>query len=109
MRLIEHKLTTMRRFLALAVFGLAITTQSFAQSMATVTGNVIDNTGRALASVTVSLLQGKDSSLVKAAVTEEDGQFEIASVKTGKLLLSFSSIGFEKKFSDLFELQAGQI
>jgi hypothetical protein len=98
----------MRRFLFVAALGLAITTQSFAQSKATVTGNVKDNTGKGLPAVSVSLLQAKDSSLVKADVTDANGQFEIVSTRSGKFLLSFSSIGFEKKFSDQFELEAGQ-
>jgi iron complex outermembrane receptor protein len=98
----------MRRFLLVAVLGLAITTQSFAQSKATVTGNVKDNTGKGLQSASVSLLQAKDSSLVKADLTDGNGQFEITTVKAGKFLLSYSSVGFEKKFSEQFDLQAGQ-
>lgn len=98
----------MRRLVAMALAGLAMTTQSFAQSSSTVTGSVKDNTGKALQSVTVSLLQAKDSSLVKADVTDANGQFQIASSKTGKFLLSYSIIGFEKKFSEIFDLQNGQ-
>ena len=98
----------MRRLVAMALAGLAMTTQSFAQSSSTVTGSVKDNTGKALQSVTVSLLQVKDSSLVKADVTDANGQFQIASSKTGKFLLSYSIIGFEKKFSEIFDLQNGQ-
>ena len=92
----------------MAVVGLAITTQSFAQGKATVTGQVKDNAGKGLQSVSVSLLQAKDSSLIKADVTDGNGQFEVVSSRTGRFLLSFSSVGFEKKFSDQFDLQAGQ-
>ena len=98
----------MRRFLFLAVAVLAITTQGFTQSKSTVTGNVKDNTGKALQSVTVSLLQAKDSSLVKADVTDANGQFQISPTKVGKFLLSYTILGFEKKFSETFELQNGQ-
>ena len=98
----------MRFFLLVALAGLAITTQSFAQTKATVTGNVKDNGGRGLASASVSLLQAKDSSLVKADVTDANGQFEIVSSQSGKFLLSYSSVGFEKKFSEPFTLEAGQ-
>ncbi|MES2373266.1 MAG: TonB-dependent receptor [Bacteroidota bacterium] len=98
----------MRRLLAVAVLGLAITTQGFAQSRTTVSGSVKDNSGKALQSVTVSLLQAKDSSLVKADVTDGEGKFQIVSAKSGKFLLSYSIIGFEKKFSEAFDLQDGQ-
>jgi iron complex outermembrane receptor protein len=109
LRLTSTKLTTMRRLLLLAlVSGLAFSTQGFAQSRTTVTGTVKDNAGKGLAAVTVSLVQAKDSSLVKADVTNADGQFEIASLKAGRFLLSYNSVGFEKKFSEAFDLQAGQ-
>ena len=98
----------MRLFLVITVWTLTITTQSFAQTKVTVTGNVKDNTGKGLAAVSVALLQAKDSSLVKAAITDANGQFEISSAKSGKFLLSYSCIGFEKKFSDAFDLQPGQ-
>src|SRR6478735_919794 len=96
----------MRRFLFLAV--LAIATQGFAQSKATVSGSVKDNSGKVLQAVTVSLLLAKDSSLVKADVTDANGQFQISPAKAGKFLLSYNIIGFEKTFSETFELQNGQ-
>jgi iron complex outermembrane receptor protein len=102
------KLTIMRRFLFLAVAVLAITTQGFTQSKTTVSGSVRDNSGKALQSVTVSLLLAKDSSLVKADVTDANGQFQISPAKTGKFFLSYTIIGFEKSFSESFELQNGQ-
>ncbi len=71
----------MRRFLLLSVLALAATIQSFAQNKTNVTGSVKDNSGKALAAVSVSLLQAKDSSLVKADVTDVNGQFDIASAK----------------------------
>jgi iron complex outermembrane receptor protein len=98
----------MRRLLAVAVMaGIAITTQGFAQGRTAVAGNVKDNTGKAIASVSVALLQAADSSLVKADVTDGNGHFDIAG-KAGKFLLSYSIVGFEKKFSPVFDLQAGQ-
>ncbi len=95
--------------LGLIAAGLAmITTQSIAQSKTTVSGSVQDNTGKGLQSVTVSLLLAKDSSLVKADVTDAGGQFQIVSAKAGKFLLSYSIIGFEKIFSTTFDLADNQ-
>ncbi len=109
MRLTRTKLTTMRRFVLLTALALVVaTTESFAQGKATVAGTVNDHTGKALQAVTVSLLQAKDSSLVKADVTDDKGQFQIVSQKSGKFLLSYSIVGFEKKFSSSFDLQGGQ-
>jgi iron complex outermembrane receptor protein len=94
----------MRRLSVAVLLGLAMTTQGFAQSKATVSGEVKDHNGKALQSVTVSLLEAKDSSLVKADVTGADGKFQIASYKNGKFLLSYAILGYEKKFSEAFEL-----
>ncbi|HEX7691959.1 MAG TPA: TonB-dependent receptor [Sediminibacterium sp.] len=100
----------MRRILFLAMLsGLAITTESYAQTKTTVSGEVKDNAGKALPSVSVSLLQAKDSSLVKAGVTDANGKFEISSNNhAGKLLLSYQIVGFEKTYSNVFDLSAGQ-
>ncbi len=99
----------MRRILFITAMGLfATTTQSFAQSKATVSGMVTDHTAKALQHVTVSLLAAKDSILVKADISDAEGKFQIASAYSGKFLLSYSIIGFEKKFSQSFDLQSGQ-
>lgn len=83
-------------------------TQGFAQSKATVTGSVKDHTAKGLSAVTVSLLAAKDSSLVKADITDANGQFQIVSASSGRFLLSYSILGYEKKFSERFDLQDGQ-
>lgn len=87
---------------------LSLTSNLQAQNTATVTGILKDNSGKALPAAGVSLLQAKDSSLVKAGMTNSNGQFDLAASKSGKYLLSFSSIGFELTYSPVFELQEGQ-
>jgi iron complex outermembrane receptor protein len=79
-----------------------------AQNKSLVSGTVRDEAGKPLQAVTVALLQAKDSSLVKADVSNAEGQFQLVSLKSGKFLLSYSLIGFEKKFSPAFDLTAGQ-
>ncbi len=98
----------MRRFFLPVILGLTLTTTSAFTQPATVTGNVKDNTGKNLESVTVCLLLAKDSSLVKADITDAKGQYQIASPRIGKFLLSYANMGFEKKFSAAFDLQSGQ-
>ncbi|MFY7899180.1 MAG: carboxypeptidase-like regulatory domain-containing protein, partial [Chitinophagaceae bacterium] len=84
------------------------TLQSFSQLRNKVTGTVKDNSNKAIAAVTIALLKAKDSSLVKADVSDKSGAFEIATNATGKFLLSYTMIGFEKKYSTIFELQDGK-
>jgi len=90
--------------LALVITG----TESFAQTKTSVTGIVTDAANNPIQAVTVTLLNAKDSSLVKADVSDEKGQFQIVTLKAGKFLLSYAIIGFEKKFSQPFDLAAGQ-
>ncbi len=99
----------MRRFLVLVLAAMAlVSTESFAQSNATVSGTVNDNAGKTLSTVTVSLLLARDSSLVKADITDDNGKFQITTNKSGSFLLSYSLLGYEKTYSPVFDLQSGQ-
>ncbi|MDB5196911.1 MAG: hypothetical protein JWP88_1282, partial [Flaviaesturariibacter sp.] len=75
-----------------------------AQTTSKVTGTVKDAEGKALQAVTVSLLRTKDSSLVKLAVTDKAGAYELINIKSGKYLLSYTSVGFAKNFSKAIEV-----
>ncbi len=99
----------MRRILTAAVIGLSsLLNSAIAQTSSTIKGKISDNTGKALQSVTVSLLKSTDSSLVKADVTDANGAFEMVYGKEGKYLLSYVMIGFERTYSPAFEVKNGQ-
>lgn len=93
----------MRKFTiaAIAILGL-LTTQSMAQAPGKIAGAVTDNSGKALGAATVSLLQAKDSSLVKAAISDASGKFEIGVKVNGSYLLSYSLVSFENTYSPVF-------
>lgn len=97
----------MRKYTLTTVLSLMMATVGFAQSKGTVKGMVKDAGGKAIQSVTVSLLKAKDSSLVKADVTDNDGKYEI-STNAGSYLLNYTIVGHEKKYSPVFELKEGQ-
>lgn len=67
-----------------------------------ISGKVTDNNNKPLQSVTVSLLQAKDRSLVKAAVTAANGGFEFTSKKESSFLLSYSQVWFKNKYEQMF-------
>lgn len=99
----------MRRILVFAVLGLTtIFNSAFAQNSNSIKGKITDNSGKALQSVTVSVLKATDSSLVKADVTDATGAFELMIAQTGKYLLNYTMIGFEKTYSPVFEVKNGQ-
>jgi iron complex outermembrane recepter protein len=95
----------MTRILLFCVALLA-TAATYAQNKTTIVGTVTDNTKKPISTATVSLLKAKDSSLVKTAITEKDGKFEIATNLQGKFLVSYQLIGFEKKYGSVFEITA---
>ena len=93
----------MRKFTiaAIAILGL-LTTQSMAPAPGKIAGAVTDNSGKALGAATVSLLQAKDSSLVKAAISDASGKFEIGVKVNGSYLLSYSLVSFKNTYSPVF-------
>ncbi len=95
---------TIATIAALIVFSM----QSMAQSQGNVAGSVMDQGNKAIASANVALLLANDSSMVKAAISNSKGEFEIPFSKDGNYLLSYSMVGFEKKYSTVFSLTAGQ-
>jgi hypothetical protein len=54
----------------------------------------------------VSLLRGKDSSLVKAAITDKSSVYSFESVKT-VLICGITSVGYQKKISAVIEVKEG--
>ena len=95
-------------FAFLAAVLLLIATPALAQTAGKITGKVTDASNKPLQSVTVSLLQSKDSSLVKAAVSSADGVFEFSSKVDASYLVSYALVGFENKYSDSFYVKRGE-
>ena len=82
--------------------------KTMAQSPGKVTGKVTDSKNAPVIAATISLLQATDSSLVKTDVSDNQGKFEISVTKAGQYLVSYSAIGFEKKYSALLDVNEGQ-
>lgn len=81
---------------------------SFAQNTAQVSGQVNDENKKPLPAATVLLLNAKDSSLAKTAITAASGNFKMISVKPGSYLLSATSIGHTKNYTSKFSIADGQ-
>jgi len=78
---------------------------AFAQNIAKISGKVKDAEGKFPSAATVSLLKSKDSSLVKIAVTDKTGLYELLNIKEGSYLLSITSVGYKKSYSKVFEFK----
>jgi iron complex outermembrane recepter protein len=82
---------------------------SHAQTNSTgkVTGSIKDGgQQKIIDAASVSLLKAKDSSLVKVAITDKDGNFIIENVKEGTYLVLASSIGHSKTYSKPFTVSS---
>lgn len=93
-------------FSLLAAMSIAIC--SYAQSGAKVTGSIKDGGNQKIIdAASVSLLQAKDSALVKVAVTDKAGNFSFENIKEGNYLVLATSIGHSKTYSQLFSVSSG--
>ncbi|PSL27611.1 TonB-dependent receptor domain-containing protein [Chitinophaga ginsengisoli] len=73
-----------------------------------ISGRFATATGQPVPFANVILLNGTDSTLVKAVLTDENGAYTIENTPTGKYILRFTSMGFQTWNSPLFELTARQ-
>lgn len=89
---------------------MSIVLSSNAQTGGKITGNIKDGGNQKIIdAASVSLLHAKDSSLVKVAVADKQGNFTFDDVKEGNYLLLATSIGHTKTYSPLFAITASSL
>ncbi|MEO7305850.1 MAG: outer membrane beta-barrel family protein [Ferruginibacter sp.] len=99
----------MKQFFSLLA-AMSIAIGSYAQSGAKVTGSIKDGGNQKIIdAASVSLLKAKDSSLVKVAVTDKDGNFSFENVKEGNYLVLATSIGHSKTYSPAIAITANNL
>lgn len=86
---------------ALGIFSFA----GYAQSTGKVTGSVT-GAQKSIESASIGLLRAKDSGVVKMAVTDKAGNFEIEKLAAGRYLVLTQAVGFAKQYSEAFEISA---
>jgi hypothetical protein len=89
----------------LPLFGLFILT-AFAATAQNIKGIVKDADGSLLANASVSLLNAKDSSLVKINITNKQGEYQFKNIKPGRYLANATFVGYTNSYSPAFELSA---
>lgn len=98
----------MKKFFSLLA-AMSIAVCSFAQSGAKVTGSIKDGGNqKVIDAASVSLLNAKDSSLVKTAVADKNGNFSFENLKDGNYLVMATSLGHTKSYSKSFSLSSSQ-
>jgi iron complex outermembrane recepter protein len=96
----------MKKLFNLLVAGtIMLSSQAQTNSAGKVYGSIKDGgIQKTIDAASVSLLKAKDSSLVKVAVTDKDGNFSIENVKDGLYLVMATSIGHVKTYSHVFSV-----
>lgn len=74
-----------------------------------ISGIVKDEYGTGMKNVTVALLNSTDSSLIKYEISDSSGNFVFAGQGAGSYLIKASYINYSTQFSNVFELQNGNI
>ena len=97
-----------QKLMLILSIGLFTTISAFAQSSSKVSGQINDNNGKPLAAATIMLQKAKDSSLVKTAVTNASGNYEITPVKPGSYFVTATSAGIKKTTSPVFEVKENE-
>jgi len=94
----------MKKFFNLLVVStIALCSQAQTNSAGKVSGSIKDGgQQKIIDAASVSLLKAKDSSLVKVAITDKEGNFIIENVKDGSYLVLATSIGHSKTYSSVF-------
>jgi hypothetical protein len=89
----------MRKFGSLLIgFSLLVTAASAQQ----VSGNVKDQQGKSLTNSTVSLLNAKDSSVVKLAASNNEGHYSFNGIKAGNYIVNVTHVGYVPVYSARF-------
>lgn len=78
-----------------------------AKEVMQIRGQIKDQNGTSLPFVNVALLASENGAMITGAVSDDKGEFNIESIKSGKAHLVISSIGFETYKSEEFEIKPG--
>ena len=90
----------MRKIILCTVL-IVLSLGSFAQTGSNkISGSVKDNNGKIMEAATVSLLQAKNSSLVKVNAANKAGRFSFEGLLNGRYLVSVSAIGHNIIYSE---------
>lgn len=84
------------------------TSITIAQNPVTVSGRIITGNEAGAVGATVALLSAADSSLVKAAASDDGGNFELAYIRPGSYLLRVTNVGYDDYKSNTIVVDGSQ-
>lgn len=96
-----------QKLLLFAVATLLSIVSVFAQNKTGISGQVMDNSGKPASSATVMLHRAKDSAMVKTAVTDAKGHYEISGLQPGSYFVMTSVVSMKMTSSPVIEVKEG--
>lgn len=99
----------MKKLLTVIILFLFVKVSCIAQdTLASISGKVINDKGIATPAASVALFNLKDSSLSKIVITSDNGEYEMHRLKSGKYFITVTSVGYKKSGTNGFELKKTQ-
>ena len=68
-------------------------------------GQVTDSTQTTIEAATISLLNAKDSSVVKFSAADKTGNYRFENIPAGQYIISVSAVGHNKGYSEIVEIK----
>ena len=97
-----------QKLLFIASLCFISSTAIYAQAPAKVSGQIKDNTGKALSNATIMLHSAKDSSLKKTAVSDSRGYYEMLAINPGRYFVTSTVLNMQKTSSPVFEVKENE-
>jgi outer membrane receptor protein involved in Fe transport len=93
----------------LTTCSIILSAQAQTTGPVSVTGQIVQTGNQPVSFATITLLKAKDSSLVKGAVADINGQYEFEQVKEGRYLVAATNMGMTKAYSPVFEVKGNTV
>ena len=77
---------------------------AFSQQFSTISGKILNDKNLPEDFASVSVLNSKDSSLVKTAVSDKGGDYKFNNIKDGSYFIMATSVGYKKTYSKSFQI-----
>jgi len=85
--------------LALLIVAMGAARAQSSGSSANVSGSLLDEQGKPMMYATASLLNAQDSTIVKGAISNEQGVYSFDHIKQGRYVIKATNVGYQKAVS----------